>query len=51
MITRFRDWRIGKKLFYSFGVILFFLVVVGGYTVFSQINIKQKAREVESRDF
>ena len=51
MITRFRDWRIGKKLFYSFGVILFFLVVVGGYTVFTQINIKQKAREVESRDF
>jgi PAS domain S-box-containing protein len=51
MIRRFRDWRIGKKLFYGFGVIVFFLVVVGGYTIFSQINIKQKTREVESHDF
>ncbi|GEM_PF-4622030 len=51
MITRFRDWRIGRKLFTGFGVIVFFLVSVGGYTVLSQIYIKDKARVVESRDF
>ncbi len=51
-MTRFlRDSRISHKLFAGFSIILFFLLALSGYTVFSTWQVQKKAREVESQDF
>lgn len=51
MPKRFRDCKIRDRLFTGFGVILFFLVSVSSYTIYSSAKIKTKSREVELRDF
>ncbi len=51
MPKRFRDCKIRDRLFTGFGVILFFLVSVSTYTIYSSAKIKTKSREVELRDF
>ncbi|MBU4304967.1 MAG: MCP four helix bundle domain-containing protein [Candidatus Omnitrophica bacterium] len=47
---KFRDWSIGSKLLCGFFVIIFFLVTMSGYTLFSISEILEQTEEMEIND-
>ena len=46
-----RNWKIRDKLFVSFGIVLFFLILICGYFYYSSFAIQKEARKIEIIDY